>query len=366
MHLRPSPVPGVAYLRTLVGGTGAWWRLIVAAVAAAVGLLVTSFAALLVVYFFRIVFIDSGYDLDFEDGIDAGEIFSLNLGLMALIPLAAGLVRLLYGVMPRWLSSHKPGLRWWWLAICVGPCVVVWSLQWGLGGVGALIERDDPIDLNLLAFMVVVFLTTPLQAAGEEYVFRGLILQGLGATRMPAWLACGLSAALFAAAHQQFDPPLFADRFLLGLALAFLAVKTGGLEAPIAIHSVFNISTFIVVGLLGETSEALDPEGASWIAPGIHGLMLAIVVPWILFLYKRRRDRLDPSVRGGQFQPRTPQYGPPPGWQPQPAPQFGPPPGWHPPYPPGPPPGWRPQPPPAGWQPQPPPPGWQPPAPPAR
>ena len=193
--------------------------------------------------------IDPGYELDFEDGIDAGEILSLNLGLMAMIGVAAGLVRLLYGVRPRWLSSHRPGLRWWWLAICVGPCVVVWSLQWGLGGLGALIERDDPIDLNLLAFMVVVFLTTPLQAAGEEYVFRGLLLQGLGATRMPAWLACVLSAALVRCGAQQFDPPLFADRFLLGVALAYLAIKTGGLEAPIAIHAVFNISTFIVVGI---------------------------------------------------------------------------------------------------------------------
>jgi hypothetical protein len=166
----------------------------------------------------------------------------------------------------------------------------------------------------------------------------------------------------------QFDPPLFADRFLLGVALAYLTIKTGGLEAAIAIHAVFNISTFIVVAILGETSDALDPEGTLWVAPAIHLVMLAIVVPWILYLYRNRRQRLDPAAGRQGYEPGYPPlYAPPPGWQPPPAPQYRPPPGWRPQYPPAPPPpGWQPpaQGPPPGWQPpqQGPPPGWQPPA----
>lgn len=334
MVARPPPLPGVPYLQTLTGVKGAWWRVVVASIACIVGLIVTSIVAMLLFYLPRLVF-EPGYELSLDDGIDAGEILGLNLGLAAMILVAAGLVRGLYGVKPRWLSSHRPGLRWWWLGICLLPTAAVWAIQWGLGGIGAYLEREEPIGLGLLGFMVAVFLTTPLQAAGEEYVFRGLLLQGLGATRMPAWLACGLSAVLFAAAHQQFDPPLFLDRALLGVALAYLTIKTGGLEAAIAIHSVFNVSTFIVVGLLGETSEALDPEGASWIAPALHGVMLAIVVPWILYLYRNRRERLDPAAGGpsgdrGWQQPVG--YGPV-RWAPLPPPAggYGPPPGWYPP-----------------------------------
>ena len=71
----------------------------------------------------------------------------------------------------------------------------------------------------------------------------------------------GRQRALFATAHGQFDPPLFADRFVLGVALAWLATRTGGLEASIAIHAVKNISVLIPASLLDEVDSASTRPG---------------------------------------------------------------------------------------------------------
>lgn len=283
-----TPLPGTPYLRALAPSGGALWRLSVAVVGSVAGLIVLPLLAFAGVFAGARVLGFDDYDFDISDGVNAGEMLSLNLGLAALIALAAGLGRVLYGVRPRWLSSTKPGLRWRWLLKCTAIALAVWSLLLLAGTAGALASREQPVDSAVWAFLVVVVLTTPLQAAGEEYVFRGLLLQGLGTTRLPMSLCCALSGLLFAAAHLQFDPELFADRLLLGVALAFLAVRTGGLEASIAVHTVKNIAVLVPTGLLGTVEDALDPEAVSWVPLIVDAVLLAIVVPWVLAVARRR------------------------------------------------------------------------------
>ncbi|MBA3233861.1 MAG: CPBP family intramembrane metalloprotease, partial [Propionibacteriales bacterium] len=97
------------------------------------------------------------------------------------------------------------------------------------------------------------------------------------------WVCCVATGALFATAHLQFDLSLFADRLLLGVVLAFLVVRTGGLEASIAVHLVKNVSVLIPAGLLGDVEDALDPGAVSWLPLIVDVVLLAIVVPWILY-----------------------------------------------------------------------------------
>jgi membrane protease YdiL (CAAX protease family) len=362
--LGSQPYPGVAYLRTLSRPTGNWWRLPVAVVLGTIALFATAVVAiLLVVLAARAV--GSDYSFDF-DHVDAGLLLATNLGLAALIPSAMGLVWLLYGVRPRWVSSHRPGLRWRWLWFCVVMSATVWSVLFVLATIGAAVDRSSPIDAQVFGFLNVVLLTTPLQAAGEEYLFRGLLLQSLGATRMPAWLCMVVSALLFATAHGQFDPPLFADRFVLGVALAWVAIRTGGLEAGIAIHAVKNLSVLIPASLLDEVDSALEPTGVTWVPLIVDVVLLAILLPWMVAMCTRRRrdGRLVPGepqpwLAEAEPMPLPAHYGyPPPGWAPPGGqgwaypPQY-----WYPPQQWQPPPGW----PPAGPQPPPgyPPPGWQ-------
>ena len=283
-----TPLAGTPYLRALTLDHGALWRLAVAVAGTIAGLVILPLVAFVAVLGGARVVGFQNYAFELSDGVNAGEMLTLNLGLAALIGVAAVLARLLYGVRLRWLSSTRPGLRWRWLLTCVAIAAVVWSLFLVAGTAGAYATRDEPLDASVWRFLVVVVLTTPLQAAGEEYVFRGLLLQGAGAARLPVSVCCGVSGALFAIAHLQFDPQLFADRLLLGVALAFVAVRTGGLEAGIAIHAVKNLAVLVPTGLLGTADDALDPQAVSWLPFIVDAVLLAVVVPWVLAASRRR------------------------------------------------------------------------------
>jgi membrane protease YdiL (CAAX protease family) len=280
--------PPVGYHRLAQRAGGAWWRLFVSILAAAVGLVIGTVVAVLLVIAGAWAVGDTDFTLDLNDGINAAEMLATNLGLAFLIPISALLYWAIYRIHPRWLLSTQGRLRWRWLVVCIGIALVVWALFLVLGTVSAYMSRDSPLDLQVVAFLVVVICTTPLQAAGEEFLFRGLLLQALGATRLPTWVCCVVSGALFATAHLQFDPPLFADRFLLGIVLAWLAIRTGGLEAGIAIHLAKNLSALIPAALLDEVSDALDPSGVTWVPLVLDIVLLAIVVPWMVGTFRRR------------------------------------------------------------------------------
>lgn len=263
----------------------------VSVVLAVVGLLAMSLLGVVAVLGAGRATVDPDFAFDLNNGINAGELLGTNLGLALLIPLAGAVLWALYGVRPRWLSSNRPGLRWGWLGKSVGVATCVWGIFLVLGTAGAYLMREAPVDVQVLGFVAVVLLTTPLQAAGEEYLFRGLLLQALGATRLPSLICCAVSGALFAAAHLQFDAPLFADRLLLGAVLGWLALKTGGIEAGIALHAVKNIAVLIPAGLLDDLSSALDPQGVTWLPVIIDAVLLSIAVPWVLALRRRQERR---------------------------------------------------------------------------
>jgi hypothetical protein len=260
--------------------------------AGTLGLFIASAVALVVVLGAARGLGFSDFTFDIENGIDAAEMFATNAGLALLIPVAAFLYWAVYRRSPRWLSSTVGRVRAGWLLRCAVMACAVWGLFLVLGTAGAYIDRDTPLDSAVVWFLVVVLLTTPLQAAGEEYLFRGLLLQSFGATRLPTWACCGLSGALFATAHLQFDPPLFADRFVLGVVLAWLAIRTGGLEAGIAIHAVKNLSALIPAALIEDVADTLDPTGVTWLPLAVDVVLLSIIVPWMLAAYRRRQRRL--------------------------------------------------------------------------
>ncbi len=323
-----QPMPTIPYHRILTR-PGARLRLLLVVVLCPVGLIALSVAGFAAVLLTTAV-LGIDFTLDVENGINAGEMLSTNLGLALLTPFALLVVWALYGVRPRWVSSNRPGFRWSWLLVSVGMALIVYSLFLVLGTAGAAAERDAPLDAAVIGFLGVVLLTTPLQAAGEEYLFRGMLLQALGAVGIPVWGCYVGSGLLFATAHLQFAPPLFADRFVLGVALAYLAVNTGGLETPIAIHAVKNVSVLIPAALLEQTDDALDPTGVTWIPVAIDLVLLAVIVPWAVRVSRRRNGPQTPSdgLRRAPFGPPIPSGGPSsypgvgqPGWSPYPTPR---------------------------------------------
>ena len=114
-------------------------------------------------------------------------------------------------------------------------------------------------------FLLVIVILTPLQAAGEEFAFRGYLMQAFGGLFSSPVIAVALSSVLFALAHGLAqDLPVFVDRLAFGLVAGALVVLTGGLEAAIAMHVLNNFLAYGLALAFTDMSSALNPTGGSW------------------------------------------------------------------------------------------------------
>lgn len=243
--------------------------------------------------------LDSGTALDRVSGV--GEVTPsflalVNLGWAATIPAVLLVVWLLHGLRPGWASSVVGRLRWRWMLTCFGLSLValvatllVSALLPSQGGGTEVSGELNPFTSTTRDFLLVVVLMTPLQAAGEEYAFRGYLAQGFGSV-LSAWprVALVLSvlgpATLFALAHGAQDPPIFFDRFAFGVVAGVLVLLTGGLEAGIAMHVLNNLLAFGLALAFGDMTSALNPTGGTWWSIPVtltQSLVLLGLVVWV-------------------------------------------------------------------------------------
>ena len=199
--------------------------------------------------------------------VDPAALLYLNLVLGSMILVTWFSIRVIHRMRPRWLASVRPRLRWRFLL----------RLPRSRGGrprrpgsrrcgCSPGRTRPDAGPLNdftstTAAIAVIVLLTTPFQAAGEEYLFRGYLLMAVGslfANRMVGkWVAIVVTATLFALAHGGQNFPLFFDRFMFGLIAGWLVIRTGGLEAGIALHILNNFLAYGFALAFGDLTETL-------------------------------------------------------------------------------------------------------------
>ncbi|NYG56435.1 CPBP family glutamic-type intramembrane protease [Nocardioides perillae] len=266
------------------GHLGAWRPL--------VGLLVCAVAFFGLSLVWMLVFVAGGLLL----GQGAGETFSaltafddpgplslsyLLTSLALFIPLTWALTRWLHGLRPRWTTSVAPRMRWGYFAVCLGLALVALLVTVVMGALlPGLAETEQTPQFEGFSdatrdLLLVALLFTPLQAAGEEYLFRGYVTQAVGGLlggrgtgpagrRVTAAACVVVPALLFALAHGAQDAPVFIDRFAFGLLAGLLVVLTGGLEAAIAMHVLNNLLAFGVAISLGELGSALSPGESSW------------------------------------------------------------------------------------------------------
>jgi membrane protease YdiL (CAAX protease family) len=161
------------------------------------------------------------------------------------------------------LSSVCGRLRWSWLGSCLLVAVPAELVYLGvtsadLGFAGWVGWPDFAVAVPVLLALV------PLQAAAEEYLFRGWLLQSLSRLGRGPWVATTVSAVLFALAHGLGTVWGFADLVAFALVTGWLTVRTGGLEAGIALHLATNLLEMTwqaAVGSLADPSTAAD---SSW------------------------------------------------------------------------------------------------------
>ncbi|TQJ31446.1 CAAX prenyl protease-like protein [Microbacterium sp. SLBN-146] len=173
------------------------------------------------------------------------------------------------------ISSARGRLRWRWMLLCTGAAVVVAAV---LTGVSFLLPAEEvvggtvvaPADNPYLwASFIAILLVVPFQAAAEEYVFRGYLMQAIGRwLRHPAF-AILLPVPLFVLGHL-YDPLGQVSVGVFAVAAGWLTWRTGGLEAAIALHVVNNLLAFML-GLAGVS----DVNATS---PGVDSFIWSTVV----------------------------------------------------------------------------------------
>ena len=203
-----------------------------------------------------------------------------SLGLAAIIPLVLLMVRFVHQRRPVWLSSVQPGLRWRYMLIVFVVAAIVMNAQyWVTTGRTEFHWNPSP---QLAFWLVAILLTTPLQAAGEEYLFRGYLMQVIGAAVRQKWVTVLVSGAAFMAVHGTQSVSLMVDRFAFGTIMGALVVLTGGLEAAIAAHAANNVFAFGYAALSGGVAAARSMTDASWpmVAANIGAYVVVALAAW--------------------------------------------------------------------------------------
>lgn len=231
------------------------------------------------------------------------------------------------------ISSMLPAVILAMLCMGIRPTGRVWSvagrIRWGLlgrttlfaiAGVATMnivgiaatyaldpssfaVTSDDVLpDFSLNAALlsgIFILLLVPIQATAEEVVFRGVGMQVFGSWVKSPWLAVLVPSVLFAMAHI-YDIWGMLAVGLMGLVAAWLAWRTGGLEAAIAIHVINNLVAFgfMASGTSGETAQVAEGGSLGSIIGEVAGLGL---FAWLVIRsFKKHgygRERIDLVVR---------------------------------------------------------------------
>ncbi|MCW2699076.1 MAG: Abortive infection protein [Blastococcus sp.] len=290
----PHDVPR-PFLLAMRARDWAWWRPLLGLVLLAVVYVVAAVVVLLLSLLTGI-----GPDLALLDLVDPVVLLVTNLSLIVAIPTVWLAWSVAHGMRPGWSSSVLARLRWRLLPRFAVVALVTLGTGIGLSVVLGFVLGDDEVTGPVQDFgwlLVVVLLTTPLQSAAEEYLFRGYLSQAIAgwvrAPRAGAVVAAVVTAALFSAAHAPPDFLTFLDRFLFGLAASAVVGLTGGLEAAIVLHAVNNVLVFVLAGALGDgvvTEEAPHGGGELFV------LLSALAMGSYVALVARSRRRLRPEL----------------------------------------------------------------------
>ena len=253
----------------------AWWKPVLGIVLVLVGVVVVAPLVLMPVLVLGVVLEGGPFWQSFEsaatlESVGPASLLYLNLVLGSSILVCWLVIRLLHRMRPRWLTSVVPKMRWKLFFIFVGISVValvaqiVVSMLISGPGEGDLTASVNEFTATTAVIGLVVLVTTPFQAAGEEYVFRGYLMQALGSLTRSRWVALLATSTLFAVAHGVQNFPLFFDRFMFGLIAGWLVIRTGGLEAGIAMHILNNFFAFGYALVFSDLTSSLTVSEVGW------------------------------------------------------------------------------------------------------
>lgn len=196
----------------------------------------------------------------------------------------------------RSLLSIEQRFRGRWFGRCVAVALGCVLLSTGIGIIAELV--GSPLGPThgewvgwdqFLPLALTIIVVIPLQASAEEFAFRGTLLQFLGAYLPWPAISIAITGVLFGVAHAL---PLegFVAITTFGLVAAWLTIRTGGLEAAIALHVLNNVSFFLFDAATGRADRWVTELNTdlSWTATAIDVAINLLYAAIIAKLYARR------------------------------------------------------------------------------
>lgn len=321
--LTPGPLPFHRLYRGLAGF--AWWRPLIAIGVGVAAYLVTSVLFVLVLVAIGVATgqVDlGGTPQEANDAlyrlieIDAASPLSLvlALGSVALLLPSAIIGQLAAGLRPLGVRhSVAFRIRWRWFLISLVPALVTVAAGFLIPISVSAALGEPPFgpmttEPGLFALcLAIILILTPLQSAAEEYVFRGLLAQSIGAWVRFAPVGWIITTILFVSGHV-YDVWGLLSVGAFGFGAAVIVSRTGGLEAGIALHSVNNIASFVVLasGIQGTTVNPTSGSTDLGVNLGGIGIALLTTAAWVFWVDRwARRRKL--ATLGGMLPPASAQ-----------------------------------------------------------
>ncbi|MBM9463763.1 CPBP family intramembrane metalloprotease [Aeromicrobium sp. YIM 150415] len=266
------------------------------------------------------------------DLLDPGIFAFAMVSIIVMVPSVWSATAIVWRRHARYLLSVEGRLRWGWLARCA--LIAVGALGVAIGGAVAMEASTGPLTYEFTGrsalMIVLVLLLVPLQSAAEEYAFRGFGLQLIGSWVRSPVLPLLVTTLVFAAGHI-YEFWGLVDVAVFGLTAGWLTIRTGGLEAAIAVHVVNNVLLFVLgaVGLVDPTGEQGDLGPVDVLPTVVAMAVIVALVEWQARRVGLVTERAPQPPRpvppvGPATPPRPPVTGPPAGppmsWPPQAAP----------------------------------------------
>lgn len=187
----------------------------------------------------------------------------------------------------------------------VGAAVLV-----GIGiAVVAVVAPEAPgwtgfaVTGTTLAMVAITLVSTPLQSAGEELMFRSAAMPAaaswLRAVRPALGLGIAVSSVGFALVHGSSDPWLFGYYTFVGISTGVMAVVSRGVEAPIAFHVANNVLFSTVNSLMaGGEGYTIDRENDTGDASLLILAAVSVAMVVLVWLRERRLREADSRAQG--------------------------------------------------------------------
>lgn len=259
--LSAAPAPRPYHQGLLTEPRPQWWRGVLALIGMAVAYLVVSVLLSTAAIMFDLA--TSGVRPDpATKGIGMTPVLfaALVLGLAALTPISMVMQRVCFGVRAGYLNSVTGRFRWALFgkqALFVVPLLMVYGFVFNL-----IQPSPGTRGADWVAILILSIVLLPLQAAGEEHGFRGLMLRVAGTWNLNQTIAlvlgAGFSSVLFMLAHGAGDPWLNIYYFCFGVTSSLIARYTGGLEGSTLLHAANNVVFGVIAALTTDMSTAFD------------------------------------------------------------------------------------------------------------